>query len=65
MHDETFLVLKGTAYFACRETTFAAREGDYVVVPPYAPHTFGNASQTEEAVLHNTFTPAFSTPPSG
>jgi len=58
MHDETFLVIKGTATFTSRTDKIVAKEGDYVVVPPYSPHTFGNESD-EECVLYNTFTPAW------
>ncbi|KAF3763967.1 RmlC-like cupin [Cryphonectria parasitica EP155] len=58
MHDETFLVEKGTATFTSREDKITAREGDYVVVPTCSPHTFANDSD-EELVMYNTFTPAF------
>lgn len=34
-----------------------AKAGDYVVVPPRAPHTFSNP-HNEEAKFFNTFTPA-------
>lgn len=59
MHDETFLVLKGTCTFYSRTNKFDAKFGDYVVVPTHAPHTFGNESETEETLIYNTFTPAF------
>ncbi|GAM87279.1 hypothetical protein ANO11243_053010 [Dothideomycetidae sp. 11243] len=59
MHDETFLVLHGVATFTSRETSFTAKQGDYVVVPTCAPHTFSNESETEELVMYNTFSPAF------
>ncbi|ROW03071.1 hypothetical protein VMCG_05740 [Cytospora schulzeri] len=58
MHDETFLVMRGTATFTSRESKITANAGDYVVVPTCSPHTFGNESD-EELVLYNTFTPAF------
>ena len=58
MHDETFLVIKGTATFTSRTETITAKVSDYVVVPPYSPHTFGNDTD-EELVLYNTFTPAW------
>lgn len=58
MHDETFLVEKGTATFTSRDAKITAHEGDYVVVPTCAPHTFGNDTD-EELVMYNTFTPAF------
>lgn len=58
MHDETFLVEKGTATFTSRDEKVVAREGDYLVVPPCAPHTFANETD-EEVVIYNTFSPAF------
>lgn len=62
MHDETFLVTKGTVRFIVPEApglegkVIDAKEGDYVVVPTRAPHTFSNESD-EEARFFNTFTP--------
>ncbi|GAB7359827.1 hypothetical protein MBLNU230_g7358t1 [Neophaeotheca triangularis] len=69
MHDETFLVTKGTVRFhipsttggeACGddEKTIDARAGDYVTVPVKAPHTFSNPTDGE-SVFFNTFTPSF------
>jgi oxalate decarboxylase/phosphoglucose isomerase-like protein (cupin superfamily) len=58
MHDETFLVIRGTATFTSRDSKITANVGDYVVVPTCSPHTFGNESD-EELVLYSTFTPAF------
>lgn len=58
MHDETFLVIRGTATFTSHDSKITANAGDYVVVPTCSPHTFGNESD-EELVLYNTFTPAF------
>lgn len=58
MHDETFLVERGTATFTSRGARTTARAGDYVVVPTCSPHTFGNDAD-EELVLYNTFSPAF------
>ncbi|KAL9077247.1 MAG: hypothetical protein Q9161_000513 [Pseudevernia consocians] len=62
MHDESFLVTKGTVRF---HTTgleggedVDASAGDYVVVGTRAPHTFSNPFE-EEARFFNTFTPAF------
>lgn len=59
MHDETFLILKGTGTFYTRDQKLTAKFGDYVVVPTHSPHTFGNESADEELVIYNTFTPAF------
>jgi oxalate decarboxylase/phosphoglucose isomerase-like protein (cupin superfamily) len=62
MHDETFLVTKGTVTFhvpaaeGLEAATIHAKTGDYVVVPTRAPHTFSNESD-EEARFFNTFTP--------
>ncbi|KAF2150628.1 cupin 2 conserved barrel domain protein [Myriangium duriaei CBS 260.36] len=58
MHDETFLVMKGTATFTSREAKITASEGDYVVVPTCSPHTFSNETDSE-LVMYNTFSPAF------
>lgn len=58
-HDETFLVLEGTVRFHAKDGKHIdARVGDYVVVPPRAPHTFSNPTG-EQAKFFNTFTPAF------
>jgi hypothetical protein len=58
-HDETFLVTQGTLRFhALNGATIDAKLGDYVTVPPRAPHTFSNPYD-EEAKFFNTFTPAF------
>jgi oxalate decarboxylase/phosphoglucose isomerase-like protein (cupin superfamily) len=59
MHDETFLVIKGTGTFYTRSEKVVAAVGDYVIVPPHAPHTFGNESPDEELIIYNTFTPAY------
>ena len=65
MHDETFLVTKGTVRFHIpvtpsnpTEKILDAGEGDYVTVPIRSPHTFSNPTG-EEARFFNTFTPAF------
>ena len=62
MHDETFLVTKGTVRFITPGHKDAkevdAKAGDYVTVPIRAPHTFLNPIN-EEARFFNTFTPAF------
>ena len=58
MHDETFLVTKGTIRFVTGGRQIDAREGDYVVVPVGAPHAFSNPFD-QEAVFFNTFTPAY------
>ncbi|KAI0418765.1 RmlC-like cupin domain-containing protein [Xylaria grammica] len=59
MHDETFLVTKGTIRFHAPDGKHIdAKEGDYVVVPTRAPHTFSNPTG-EESKFFNTFTPAF------
>ncbi|KAK4974864.1 hypothetical protein LTR66_010992 [Elasticomyces elasticus] len=65
MHDETFLVTQGRLKFhncipseGAESTDIVADEGDYVVVPTRAPHTFSNPYD-EEAKVFITFTPAF------
>ncbi|RFU28078.1 hypothetical protein B7463_g8261, partial [Scytalidium lignicola] len=64
MHDETFLITKGVIRFhvpkalGLEAQEIDAKEGDYVVVPIRAPHTFSNPSDGESRFV-NTFTPAF------
>lgn len=66
MHDETFLVTKGTIRFHVPNPdkpgedlkTVDAHEGDYVTVPTHAPHTFSNPTDGESKFF-NTFTPAY------
>jgi quercetin dioxygenase-like cupin family protein len=55
-HDESFHVVSGTARFFVGDRTYDAPAGTFVMVPPGAPHGFGNASDGA-AVLLNTFTP--------
>ncbi|EON63074.1 hypothetical protein W97_02301 [Coniosporium apollinis CBS 100218] len=59
MHDETFMVTKGSVRFHAPEgKTIDAKVGDFVTVPTRAPHTFSNPFD-EEAKFLCTFTPAF------
>jgi quercetin dioxygenase-like cupin family protein len=58
MHDETFLITKGTIRFSTVQEDHDAGVGDYVVVPPKAVHAFSNPFD-EEAEFFNTFTPAY------
>jgi quercetin dioxygenase-like cupin family protein len=55
-HDEGFYVVSGSARFTVGETTHDAPAGTLVMVPPGAPHTFANPTDTT-TVLLNTFTP--------
>jgi quercetin dioxygenase-like cupin family protein len=55
-HDEGFYVVSGTARFTVGETAHDASAGTLVVIPPGAPHTFGNPTD-ETTVILNTFTP--------
>ncbi len=55
-HDEGFYVASGTATFTVGEESYEAPAGTLVMVPPGAPHTFGNDS-AQPVVLLNTFTP--------
>ena len=58
MHDETFLVTQGTLRFHGKDGAIVdAHTGDYMTVPPRAPHTFSNPFDVE-AKFFNTFTPA-------
>lgn len=59
MHDETFLVTKGTVRFhAPHGKVIDAKVGDLVTVPVRSPHTFSNPFD-EEARFVNTYTPSF------
>lgn len=58
MHDETFLVTRGTVRFTFAGTDHDLHAGDYVVVPTGASHTFSNPFD-ETAVFFNSFTPAY------
>jgi mannose-6-phosphate isomerase-like protein (cupin superfamily) len=58
MHDETFLVMSGVVRFTVKDGERDAREGDCVVVPIGAAHTFSNPFN-RPAIMFNTFTPAF------
>ena len=64
MHDETFLVTKGTVRFhqpdpsSSTVTDIDAATGDYVTVPVRSPHSFSNPFD-EEARFFNTFSPAY------
>lgn len=58
MHDETFLVTRGTLRFTLGDTHRDATVGDYVVVPVGAPHTFANVSDAP-VEFFSTFTPAY------
>jgi len=55
-HDEGFYVVSGTARFTVGQTTYDAPAGTLVMVPPGAPHTFANPTDST-TVLLNTFTP--------
>ncbi|MCJ1308108.1 hypothetical protein MMC25_001760 [Agyrium rufum] len=58
MHDETFLVTKGSVRFWTEGKYLDVDEGGYVVVPIRASHTFENVTGGE-AQFMNTLTPAF------
>ena len=55
-HDEGFYVVAGRARFTVGDTSYDAPAGTLIMIPPGAPHTFGNPSG-ETTVLLNTFTP--------
>jgi mannose-6-phosphate isomerase-like protein (cupin superfamily) len=57
-HDEGFFVVSGHARFTVGDAHHDAPAGSLVMVPPRAPHTFGNPG-TEPCVIVNTFTPDF------
>ena len=56
LHDEGFYVVSGHARFTVGDTVHEAPAGTLVMVPPGAPHTFSNPTDTP-TVLLNTFTP--------
>lgn len=66
MHDETFLITKGTIRFHVPDPDNPGKDkqvtdaqvGDYVTVPVRSPHTFSNPSD-EESRLFFTTTPSF------
>jgi quercetin dioxygenase-like cupin family protein len=55
-HDEGFYVVAGTVRFTSGDTWFDAQARTLVMVPPGAPHSFGNPAD-EPAIVLNTFTP--------
>ena len=55
-HDEGFYVVSGIMVFTVGADDHEAGPGTLVMVPPGAPHTFGNFG-TEPAVMLTTFTP--------
>ncbi|CCF39731.1 cupin [Colletotrichum higginsianum] len=58
-HDECFLVTKGTIRFTTPDGDVDAEEGQLMVVPPRAIHTFSNPSETEPAEFFMTSTPGY------
>ena len=58
MHDETFLITKGSLRFIIGDDQRDAGVGDYIVVPIGAPHTFLNVSDAPTE-FYSTMTPAF------
>ncbi|KAF4820852.1 hypothetical protein CGCSCA4_v009033 [Colletotrichum siamense] len=58
-HDECFFVTKGTIRFKTPEGDVDAKEGELMVVPPRAIHTFANPSETEPAEFFMTSTPGY------
>ena len=55
-HDEGFYIVSGSVRFTVGRTDYDACAGTLVMVPPGAPHTFGNVTD-EPAVMLTTFTP--------
>ncbi|EXF82023.1 hypothetical protein CaCOL14_000145 [Colletotrichum acutatum] len=58
-HDECFFVTKGTIRFSTPEGNVDAEEGQLMVVPPRAIHTFSNPSETDPAEFFMTSTPGY------
>ncbi|KAK1970747.1 RmlC-like cupin [Colletotrichum sublineola] len=58
-HDECFFVTKGTVRFKTPDGDVDAEEGQLMVVPPRAIHTFANPSETESAEFFMTSTPGY------
>lgn len=57
-HDEGFYIVSGQAVFTVGADRHHAPAGTLVMVPPRAPHTFGNPGRAPCVIL-NTFTPDF------
>ena len=55
-HDEGFDVVSGLARFTVGTKSYDAPAGTLVMLPPGAPHTFANPTDST-TVLLNTFTP--------
>ena len=55
-HDEGFYVVSGLARFTVGTKSYDAPAGTLVMLPPGAPHTFANPTDST-TVLLNTFTP--------
>ncbi|MGK5731686.1 cupin domain-containing protein [Streptomyces sp. URMC 124] len=55
-HDEGFYVLSGMVRFTVGEKEYDAEAGTFVMVPPGAPHTFGNVTD-QPAVMLSILTP--------
>ncbi|KAF9876208.1 hypothetical protein CkaCkLH20_06151 [Colletotrichum karsti] len=58
-HDECFYISKGTVRFTTPDGDLDAKEGELMVVPPRAIHTFVNPSETEPAEFFMTSTPGY------
>jgi quercetin dioxygenase-like cupin family protein len=58
MHDESFLVTKGTIRFNTGDKNYDALAGDYIVIPVGVAHTFSNPFGVT-AAFFNTFSPAY------
>ena len=53
VHDETFLVTSGKITFTSRHKHIVLKAGDYIVVPPMAPHTFANNGDSEASMYNS------------
>ena len=56
-HVETILMRSGTLQFTVANGLYNVKEGEFLVVPIGAPHTFSNPFDTP-AVFHASFSPA-------
>lgn len=60
MHDETFLVTQGTLRFHGKDGAIIdAHTGDYVTVPPRAPHTFVSSHSQNLLSLSRQYHPKY------
>jgi quercetin dioxygenase-like cupin family protein len=53
VHDETFHVTSGEVTFTSRDKEIILKTGDYIIVPPMAPHTFANKGDVTATIYNS------------